>query len=761
MTFSHHSIQLNLLSWSLLAGLFFLGLSGYYLLTNRFFTAIYTLPSQRARQLELLSYAVLLLAPLCFLSLKHYLTATDLYSRLKLFLIFLVGGVFWIKIIFLTRLEKKQAFLSSLLPQVWTKLSLKKKTLILFLVALIIYNIGSFALISRGMVFSGDEPHYLIITHSLLQDGDINLKNNYTAQDYRVYMRPYVTIDPHTAPNTQGRYSFHSPGVSFLALPFYSLGYILKGKWLHFLTRMAMTLWAALFGIQIYLFLAALKFKEKTALLSWFIFSFTSPVFFYSFHLYPEIPAALISFYVFRKLYFLSSPKPEKLLLLGLLTSSLIWFHSLKYLFIMGPLFLYGSWVIFRKTSRKSSWLFFLLGNGVMASIYLFFQYHFYKSLSLSAVSWRGAVNFNESFNYLKFLLAGIPFHYRWETFLGYFLDQRDGLLFYSPVYLFAFLGLIALGRRNPRFMFLLLSLTTPYLLVSAWLTQRTGYAPQARPLVAVSWTLALWLAFYIQSPPKKVVASGFKICLFLSLIFPFLQLKHPYSLYQLTTQGETQRAGELFLYLSNMHFELSNYLPSFLKIDNRHWWPNWLWLGLLILVAFLYPYLPSRKEPSLKPALTTLSISLVITGLFFWFVYYPRTPLGNPQVVTFPSGERIFFYPYSRVARQEKPGRFKLLEVNRDYVFYFSSVRPITLLQLEIGSPRANYRVAIDYFDEAIFQGETGRSFRKIELKNPLSYKYKKGLHLYRIRVAIWARQPLKQPPPCWFQILPSAQTS
>lgn len=761
MNFFHHSFQLSFLSWLGLSGLIFIGLSLYYSFNHHLYTRIYLLSSHQATWLELSHYILLILAPLGLLSLRHYLVAADLYIRLKLFLIFLLGGIIWVKILWISRLEKEQPFWSSFLSSWWNSLSQKKKSLVLCLTALILYNVGSVALISQGMVFSGDEPHYLLITHSLLQDGDFNLKNNYSHQDYRIYMRPWVTITPHVAPKTEGKYSFHSPGVSFLVFPFYALGYLLKGFWLHFFPRLAMTLWGALLGLQIYLFLCNFKVSQKTTLLIWAIFSFTSPIFFYSFHLYPEIPAALISFYVFRKLFFLKSAPPRQLFLLGFLTTSLLWLHSLKYLFILVQLFIYGSWLILKKFSRPSSWLSFLLGSGVMTGLYLTFQYSLYHSFSLSAVSWRGAVSLPESFEYLKFLLFGIPGHFRWETLLGYWLDQRDGLLFYSPIYLFALLGIIAPFTNKKRLLTPLLGVIAPYILFSAWLTQRTGYAPQARPLVAVSWGLILGMIFYLESSPRKILHSGFKVCVFLSLLFPFLQLLYPYSLYQLTTQGETQRAGELFLHLSNMHFDLTKCLPSFLKIDNRYWWPNWCWLVGLTLLFLLYRFLPPVKKISRPVAFSLLPVVLSLVGLYFWFVYYPRVNLGTPQTVIFPQGERILLYPHSRVAHQEKPGRFKLLEINRDYVFYFASARPLTRLQFEIGTQRANYRVDLDYFDVALFKGETAYSFRHIELKNPHPYKYKKGLFLYRVRVAIWSRQPMKSPPPCWFQIVPWVQTS
>ena len=35
----------------------------------------------------------------------------------------------------------------------------------------------------------GDEPHYLIITQSLLKDGDLRIENNHQRGDYRAYFQ--------------------------------------------------------------------------------------------------------------------------------------------------------------------------------------------------------------------------------------------------------------------------------------------------------------------------------------------------------------------------------------------------------------------------------------------------------------------------------------------------------------------------------------------------------------------------------------------
>src|SRR5205823_2209370 len=43
--------------------------------------------------------------------------------------------------------------------------------------------------------FAGDEPHYLVLTNSLILDGDVDVKNDYLAGRYRNYY-PFP-LDPH------------------------------------------------------------------------------------------------------------------------------------------------------------------------------------------------------------------------------------------------------------------------------------------------------------------------------------------------------------------------------------------------------------------------------------------------------------------------------------------------------------------------------------------------------------------------------------
>jgi hypothetical protein len=70
--------------------------------------------------------------------------------------------------------------------------------------------------------YSGDEPHYLLITNSLILDGDVDLKNDYLNGRYFKYTHSW--IDPHVntnvfTPESRHWYSQHGVGLPAVLVP--------------------------------------------------------------------------------------------------------------------------------------------------------------------------------------------------------------------------------------------------------------------------------------------------------------------------------------------------------------------------------------------------------------------------------------------------------------------------------------------------------------------------------------------------------------
>jgi len=713
---------------------------GLWALSTGLLTVLFKEKYSRVSGLDFWTYLPVLFFGLTPFALVHYLDRQDLARRLNLLAVIVIGTVLGLKIIQGVRLSRARSRPAPTgIVQRFERQSRGKKLVLLFLAALVLYNAGALVMRSKGQYFSGDEPHYLLICRSLLHDRDFDLKNNYENRDYERYLQPGVTIDPHVIKRAEAGpwYSFHSPGVAFVLLPFYALGDLAGQNALIFLLRFGMSVFGALFGLQIYLFARREWGKEGLALGLWFLVGVTTPVFFYAIHVYPELIVGFLSLTLFRLIRHSESWPARKLVAAGFLFSAIIWFHALKYLFLLAPLFLYFLWVAGRKTARKPTLLYFFLGPALVGGLYLVFQYSCYGSISPSAISWKGALSGSESVSYFKYLLVGIPFHYRLETLAGYFLDQKDGLLFYAPLYFFSFLGMVEALRRKKSAFWAVAFVTAPYVLASAFLTQRTGYAPQARPLVSVIWGMAILLGAFMAHNGKKLFSTLLAAASVLSMIVVVLLLLNPTALYQETTQGSLERGGGLFLLSSNLHHSLREALPSFIKVEGAAtWWPNIIWPGLIVL--FVLAYVLWRKHEFRPPFSVQAAIALALCGLLcFWFVYYPRDMLLNPVRVDMPQGGRLDFYSLSLRARMTGPARFNLVEDNRTYYFSFVTVRPLRQLLTNFGSTKGDYAVALELFDQTFFKDRTRRELRTHVYVGPPAYRLGQK-YLYRLAVVL-----------------------
>ena len=169
----------------------------------------------------------------------------------------------------------------------------------------------------------GDEPHYLVITQSLLLDGDLQIENNHQRGDYVVYADRDLRPDFLKRGQNGQIYSIHPPGVSALVLPAFAAGgYPGVVVFLVLLFGVASALtWRA--GYQ-------LTGDATSAWVGWAGVVLSAPAFFHSFTVYPDGPAALV---VIGAVSFLIATGPVsrprwQWLLAGAAISTLPWLHT-------------------------------------------------------------------------------------------------------------------------------------------------------------------------------------------------------------------------------------------------------------------------------------------------------------------------------------------------------------------------------------------------------------------------------------------------
>jgi hypothetical protein len=141
--------------------------------------------------------------------------------------------------------------------------------------------------LERGPVYpGGDEPHYLVITQSVLHDRDLAIANNHAQGDYRAYNRSDLKPDYRVTGRDGVIYSIHPIGIAMLVAPAFALaGYAGAMITVVLLAASAVTLlW--LWGRQV-------TGSTGAATVGWLAIATSAPFVLHSFSIYPECAAAL------------------------------------------------------------------------------------------------------------------------------------------------------------------------------------------------------------------------------------------------------------------------------------------------------------------------------------------------------------------------------------------------------------------------------------------------------------------------------------
>jgi len=136
----------------------------------------------------------------------------------------------------------------------------------------------------------GDEPFYLLLTHSLAYDGDVDLTDNYAREDWRHFMDRPIEPQPGDPVGPGGElYSRHNMLVPLVLAPAYRLA----GK------PGAMAMMAAMAALLAWVTLRLGRHyvpgRPGPALLAYGAVAFASPLVLYSYQLWVEVPAALLA----------------------------------------------------------------------------------------------------------------------------------------------------------------------------------------------------------------------------------------------------------------------------------------------------------------------------------------------------------------------------------------------------------------------------------------------------------------------------------
>ncbi|MBN2054796.1 hypothetical protein JW905_07730 [bacterium] len=306
----------------------------------------------------------------------------------------------------------------------------------------------------------GDEPYYLLVAHSIVQDGDLDITDDFTDGEYRRFMA--VGLKEFYLEHRGEKIAGRPPGLPLLL----AAGYLAAGR------RGALAILAL---IAAALFVQWLKLSRDLnlpgtpSLWAAHALLFSYPVLNYSLRIFPELPAALILVVLGRLMVRESGWRS------GLITAVLLGFTAtlkLRFLLAVGPMaaVVMTRMCCGRKVVRTGVVLILVMGGGLV-TFYL--------------MSSSGGAHLTYRFNELLKL--------RSENFsplkgsLGLLLDQQFGLLPRNPLYILALAAMLRLPWLPLRRRWSMFLALIPYLAAVAGMEFWTGgWSPPPRFLVAV-----------------------------------------------------------------------------------------------------------------------------------------------------------------------------------------------------------------------------------------------------------------------------------
>jgi hypothetical protein len=459
---------------------------------------------------------------------------------------------------------------------------------------------------THGAGLGGDEPHYLIITQSLILDGDLDIANNHARRDYRTYFPGELRPDFLRRGLRGEIYSIHAAGLPALLIPAFAVAGAVGA--VVFMALLGACAAVAIFDA------AAIVSSPVIAGVVWIAACFSVPFVPHAWLIYPEMAGALVV--AWAVLWLLRPPPaPTGAFLHGLALASLPWLHT-KFALLAA---LFGAFDALRLWPRIRSLLAFALPIAVSGLAWLFSFRVMYGVFDPEAPY--------GSYTRMFVLAKNIP-----RGTLGLLFDQKFGLLVFSPIYVLVVVGAWIM-LRDPRRRWLALGLLTT---AGAFWVSTTrlymwwgGSSAPARFLVPTVPLLTPMIAVAIAQC-RDVFARGV-IALTLAVTIGTAVLTLSSSSGQLL-YSRPHGVGALVTYLQgSAPFDAS--LPSFTE-ENwqaplRSLWP-WL-AGFLVAVASGAWLVRIGRIRSVFWSAATCAIVFVICGSVFAAM---RGPTDRPAIV-------------------------------------------------------------------------------------------------------------------------------
>jgi len=347
----------------------------------------------------------------------------------------------------------------------------------------------------------GDEPHYLVMTQSILEDHDLKIENNHREGDYRAYVSRTLKPD-FLKRGTDGQiYSIHAPGLSVIVAPAFALfGY--PG------VLAALSLVSAAASALAWLVAWRVTGDQAASWFGWAAVALSVPFFFHASALFPDGLGAVLTLVALLPLVDGRAREPRRLVAVGAALGVLPWL-STRFV----PLAVVSALLIavrlIEDRSRLGSRLAAIAVCPVISAIAFFGFFQVIYGTPNPSVVYGGATRMA-----VGTIVRGAP---------GLLFDQQFGLIPNAPVYLCACAGIVVMVWRGPRRLALeVLALAVPYYLVAtsfpAWWGGTTAPARYAVPIALLLVVpAAVWFATAKSVAARTASLSALVVSLFMT----------------------------------------------------------------------------------------------------------------------------------------------------------------------------------------------------------------------------------------------------
>jgi len=410
-----------------------------------------------------------------------------------------------------------------------------------------IISIGINIQFERMWHVTGDEPHHLVATQSMIEDKDINLSNNFINKTYRSFLDEDIK-DPHVF-IVDGKFlPLHFLGLSTLAIPFFAF----KGV---FGVRLLIGIIFGLAMVSLNRLLRYILKNRNLSLLLTFICGSSIPFIIYSVQIFPDVFGlllSLVSLNIYFK-YIKNKKKPIKtidLLLFSFCAAIMPWFQ-IRMVLLTLPLYLIFYQLFFERKNFKNI-VYYNLPFVISGAIFILLNLHFYNTITGSTAS--------ESSKFVTNIAKGM---------VGFFFDRQYGILVYSPIYIFVFSGiLLVVKKRVTQFLPMLFLYLPTAILIARYSVWHSGWSPVGRYML-------VWMPLLVSLAGYGILNSKGKLTYIIIGIFAAYQLFVTYhmSVFPVLNYHEWElnvKNNNLFLlYFSNFKNNLNDLLPSIRFFDN------------------------------------------------------------------------------------------------------------------------------------------------------------------------------------------------